>query len=283
MGVCGGVGLGRDGGEVVRILIHGAGKLGQAIIAAAQAEAERGVDDASQGAVPQSDVVVVGAVDGYLAGQKGKDALGVPLFSSLEEVDVDFDVLIDSSRADYLQGVLDFTVDQGKPVIVAATGHTGEQLEQIAQAAQSVAVLRSSNLSVGVNVVRRLVAEAARMLGPVDTEIVEAHHRMKIDAPSGTALTLAEAVRDASDPDRPFVYGRSPDTAGARGNEIGIHAVRGGSVVGEHTVTFLLDDEIVEVRHVAQSRQVFGFGALKVAQFIVKQPAGLYSMEDLLG
>lgn len=286
---------------MVRILIHGAGKLGQAIIAAAQAQAEAqaslgpgdaagsGLGDAAgsgPGDAADGSVAVVGAVDGYLAAQRGPDGkgdLGVPLFSSLEEVDVDFDVVVDSSRAEHLQSVLDFAVAQGKPVIVAATGHTDAQLEQIAQAAQSIAVLRSSNLSVGVNVVRRLVADAARMLGPVDTEIVEAHHRMKIDAPSGTALTLAEAVRDASDPDRPFVYGRTPDTIGARGNEIGIHAVRGGSVVGEHTVTFLLDDEIVEVRHVAQSRQVFGFGALKVAQFIVKQPAGVYSMEDLLG
>lgn len=263
---------------MVRILIHGAGKLGQAIIAAARAQGQQGSGDGAD-----HSVAVVGAVDGYLAAQKGKTALGVPLFSSLDEVDVDFDVVVDSSRAEHLQTVLDFAVEQGKPVIVAATGHTDAQLEQIAKAAQSIAVLRSSNLSVGVNVVRRLVADAARMLGPVDTEIVEAHHRMKIDAPSGTALTLAEAVRDASDPTRPFVYGRTPDTVGARGNEIGIHAVRGGSVVGEHTVTFLLEDEIVEVRHVAQSRQVFGFGALKVAQFIVKQPAGMYSMEDLLG
>lgn len=260
---------------MVRILIHGAGKLGQAIIAAARTEADR--HDGSDA------VVVVGAVDGYMVESKGKDALDVPLFASLDDVDTEFDVLVDSSRAEYVQDVLDFAVGRDTPVVIAATGHSDEQLEQVAKAAQSIAVLRSSNLSVGVNVVRRLVADAAGMLGPVDTEIVETHHRMKIDAPSGTALTLAEAVRDASDPQRPFVYGRTPETVGARGNEIGIHAVRGGSVVGEHTVTFLLDDEIVEVRHVAQSRQVFGFGALKVAQFIVKQPAGLYSMEDLLG
>ncbi len=263
---------------MVRILIHGAGKLGQAIIAAAQAEAGKDSSD-SDG----QKVAVVGAVDGYLAETKGAGALSVPLFAGLDDVDVDFDVLVDSSRAEYVGAVLDYAVEQGKPVIVAATGHTDEQLGLIEEAANSVAVLRSSNLSVGVNVVRRLAADAARMLGPVDTEIVEAHHRMKIDAPSGTALTLAEAVRDASDPQRPFVYGRTPDTHGARGNEIGIHAVRGGTVIGDHTVTFLLEDEIVEVRHVAQSRQVFGYGALEVAKFIVKQPAGLYSMEDLLG
>ncbi len=262
---------------MVRILIHGAGKLGQAIIAAAQAEAEKDLADGAQA------VVVAGAVDGYLVKTKGQDALSVPLFAALDDVDVDFDVVIDSSRAEYVDAVLQYAVDNQKPAVIAATGHTDEQLGQIEKAAKSVAVLRSSNLSVGVNVVRRLAADAARMLGTVDTEIVEAHHRMKIDAPSGTALTLAEAVRDASDPQRDFVYGRTPQMHGARGNEIGIHAVRGGTVIGEHTVTFLLEDEIVEVRHVAQSRQVFGYGALEVAKFIVEQPAGLYSMEDLLG
>lgn len=262
---------------MVRIVVNGVGKLGRAIVSAAQYSAGQNASD------KEASVTVVAGVDRHLVDTQGPDALSVPLYASLDEVTEPFDVLVDASTAGALDEVVAYAVQNNKPLLIAATGHDDAQVEQIAVAAQQIPILRSSNLSVGVNVVRKLVADAARILGPVDTEIVEAHHRMKVDAPSGTALTLAQAVRDASDPERPFVYGRTPDTAGARGNEIGIHAVRGGTVVGEHTVTFLLEDEIVEVRHLAQSRQVFGFGALQAARFLAQQSAGLYSMEDLLG
>ncbi len=256
---------------MVDVVVFGAGKLGQAIISAAAQSAAQG--DAS--------VRVVAAVDAKLA-QDGLP-LAVPVYQALPEVQEAFDVIVDSSWAGALDDVLAFALARKTGVVIAATGHSAEQLEAIRRAAEQIPILRSSNLSVGVNVVRRLVEDATRMLGPVDTEIVEAHHRMKVDAPSGTALTLAEAVQEASAEEREIIYGRSPSTRGARGNEIAVHAVRGGTVVGEHAVMFLMEDEIVEIRHVAQSRQVFGFGALKAAAFVASRPAGLYSMEDLLG
>lgn len=256
---------------MVNVVVYGAGRLGQAVISAAQ-------EDGSK-------VSVVGAVDpGRLAAGSGS-ILGVPLYADLAAACAEnaVDVIVDCSNASAFEGVLDFTVSQSIPLVVAATGHSPAQLAALDEAATQIPILHSSNLSVGVNVLRRLAADAAGMLGAVDTEIVEAHHRLKVDAPSGTALTLADAVRRASDPDRAITYGRGPEDPGARGNEIAVHAVRGGTVVGEHTVTFLLEDEIVELRHVAQSRQVFGFGALRAATFVHGRLPGLYTMEDLLG
>lgn len=254
---------------MTRVVVNGVGKLGRAVIAASQ--------DPASG----EDVTVVAGVDAR--GGPSTKTLGIPVVGVFEAVPEDFDVIVDCSRADAVVDVLDFALANDKSVVIAATGHSREQLEAIAEAAQKIPVLHSSNLSLGVNVLRRLVENAGAMLGPVDAEIVETHHRMKVDAPSGTALTLAEALRDATDSDREFVYGRSPEDHGARGKEIGIHAVRGGTVVGEHTVTFLLDDEILELRHVAQSRGVFGYGALKASAFVAAQEPGLYSMADLLG
>ena len=247
---------------LTRVVVNGAGKLGRAIIAASLEQ--------------DGPVSVVAAVD-----RAEVEDLPVPLYSSLDLVTEDFDVLIDASRAEGLETVLEFAARENKPLLIAATGHSGPQLEALEEAAQQIPVLLSSNLSIGVNVVRALTEAAGKMLGPVDAEIVETHHRMKVDAPSGTALTLAQTLRDATD-QREFVYGRTPEDDSARGNEIGIHAVRGGSVVGEHSVKFLLDDEIVEIRHVAQSRKIFGSGALRAAQFIQHQAPGLYEMADLL-
>lgn len=260
--------------NVVRIVLNGVGKLGRAIISASK--------DSTQA---KSRAKVVAGVDEHLvpSADVGHVSVeGVPVYGSLEDVSRKFHVLMDCSRAEGLETVVDFALSRGKPLVVAATGHSEAQLALLAEAAAQIPILRSTNLSVGVNVTRRLVEEASKMLGDVDVEVVEAHHRMKVDAPSGTALTLAEAARDVTGTNRPFVFGRGPDTPGKRGQEIGIHAVRGGTVVGEHTVTFLLEDEMVQIRHVAQSRQVFGYGALKAASFIKGQPPGLYDMGDLL-
>lgn len=256
---------------MVNVVVYGAGRLGQAVISAAQEEA--------------SSVDVMAAVDGHLVESGGVEVLGVPLYQTLPAAcdDAAVEVIVDSSRADAFDEVLDFALSRKIPLVVAATGHSASQLAALEEAAARIPILHSSNLSLGVNVLRRLTEDATRMLGTVDTEIVEAHHRLKVDAPSGTALTLAHAVQSASDPDRKLLYGRRPDEVSVRGDEIAIHAIRGGTVVGEHTVTFFLNDEIVELRHVAQSRQVFGFGALEAAAFICDCAPGLYTMEDLLG
>lgn len=252
---------------MVRVVINGVGRLGRAILQAS-------VDQAS---VDREAVVVVAGVDRH-----SEPDLPIPLYPELQQVTEGFDVLIDSSSADGLSEVLAYVTAESKPLVIAATGHSDAQKEQIAETAAVVPVFQASNLSVGVNVVRRLTEQAGRMLGSVDAEIVETHHRMKVDAPSGTALTLAESLRDATDPEREIICGRSSGIGSERGNEIAIHALRGGTVVGEHTVRFLMEDEVVEIRHVAQSRLVFGFGALSAAQFIARQPPGLYGMTDLL-
>lgn len=258
---------------MTRVVLNGVGRLGGAIISAS-------LDESS------GDVVrVVAGVDKHVtskADQDPADVQGVPVFAELDQVEEDFDVLIDASQAGGLEKVLAYALQHKKPLVVAATGHSDQQLAALEQASEQIPILRSTNLSLGVNVTRRLVEQASKMLGDVDVEVVEAHHRMKIDAPSGTAMTLAEAARDATGTDRPFIYGRSPDTPGKRGNEIGIHAVRGGTVVGDHSVSFLLEDEIVEIRHVALSRKVFGFGGLEAAAFTAQAAPGLYDMGDLL-
>ncbi len=253
---------------LVRVVINGVGKLGNAILSASKATETNGEDH----------VQVVAGVD---ANPNTTDS--IPIYASLDDVEEEFDVVIDASRAEAVPSVLNFAIANNKPVVIAATGHTDDQLALVEEASSTIPIFQASNLSLGVSVIRRLVEAAGRMLGSVDAEIIETHHRMKVDAPSGTALTLAEALRDSTNPGRDFVYGRTPADVGARGGEIGIHALRGGTVVGEHTVRFLLDDEIVEISHVAQSRQVFGFGAVRAAEFIASQQAGLYGMEELIG
>lgn len=248
---------------MTRIVLNGVGKLGQAVITAAKDK--------------QDGVVIVAAVDPHAVDDKAR-----PFYRTLEDVREEFDVIVDASRAEGLDSVLNYALKTDKPVVIAATGHNDAQLALLQEAAETIPVFKSANLSFGVSVLRKLTEDAGRMLGPVDAEIIEAHHRMKVDAPSGTALTLAETLRDATDPDRPFVYGRTPDDDQPRGGEIGIHAVRGGTVVGEHSVLFLLDDEIIELRHVAQSRQVFGNGAVRAAKFVAGKAPGLYGMDDLL-
>lgn len=269
---------------MLNVAVFGVGRLGQAVISAAQANSSRSeLEEDPHADEPQ--IRVVAAVDRRSDPTAGDRVASVPLYPCLDDAgrEETIDVIVDSSRAEGLEEVLSYAVSKQVPLVVAATGHSPAQIEMLQEASERIPILRSSNLSVGVNVLRRLTEQATRMLGDVDTEIVEVHHRLKIDSPSGTALTLAQTIRDASDGDRPLVYGRRPDEVGVRGAEIGIHSVRGGTVVGEHTVTFLLDDEIVELRHVAQSRQVFGFGALKAAAYVANQSAGLYNMEDLLG
>ena len=271
---------------VTRVVLNGVGKLGRAVIAAAQTKQDEDAAD-------ENPVEIVAGVDKHLvdaARQKGLTGEGappvivdgVPVYETLGDVTEQFDVLFDASRAEGLVDILSFALANDLPLVVAATGHSDGQLLRLKRASLKIPILRSTNLSLGVNVTRRLAESAAKMLGDVDVEIVETHHRMKVDAPSGTALTLAQAVRDATGTNRPFVYGRGPEAPGERGNEIAIHALRGGTVVGEHTVSFLLEDEMVEIRHVALSRKVFGFGGLEAVRFVAGAAPGLYDMGDLL-
>lgn len=207
---------------------------------------------------------------------------GVPVHNGFEKAEK-ADVVIDFSSAANLSNVLAYAEKTGAGVVLAATGYTQEQLEEIERASAKIAVFKTANLSVGINLLQKLVSEAAAFLGEnFDVEIIERHHNLKKDAPSGTALMLADSVNEASGNAKQYVYGRE-GMVGARGKrELGIHAVRGGTIVGEHEVMFAGEDEIITISHSARSKRVFAAGALRAAKFLKGKPAGRYDMKDVL-
>ena len=203
------------------------------------------------------------------------------LFDSATDVPGHADAIIDFSYPGNLEGILERAARDDCAVVIGTTGYSEAQLEQIREASKTLRIMYSSNYSVGVAVLKRAVALVASALkDSFDIEIVETHHNQKADAPSGTAKMLLNAV----DPDGSFrrVYGRE-GMPGARGHEIGIHALRGGSVAGEHSVFFFGPDESLEFRHSAASRKIFAMGALRAARYVAGRPAGLYCMDDVLG
>lgn len=206
----------------------------------------------------------------------------VPVYSSFDEVAQKVDVVIDFSSPKALSGVLGFAKKTGCAVVLAATGYTADDLRAIDEASKEIAVFKTANFSVGVNLLVKLVREAAEFLGEsFDVEIVEKHHKLKVDAPSGTALMLADSVNKAFDGEKEYVNGRSGNV-GKRGKEIGIHAVRGGTIVGEHDVLFCGEDEEITLSHRASSKKVFAAGAIRAAKFVGGMPAGKYDMTDVL-
>jgi len=192
------------------------------------------------------------------------------------------DVIIDFSSPQALAGELEYATKNCVPVVIGSTGFTPEQLEGIKKASLKTAVFRTANFSLGVNLLCKLVKEAAQTLGEkFDIEIIEKHHHSKADAPSGTALMLADSANSAFDKKKSYLNGRE-GICGKRGDEIGIHAVRGGTIVGEHEVMFCGEDEIITLSHSARSKKVFAAGAVKAALWIVGKPCGMYSMNDVL-
>lgn len=208
-----------------------------------------------------------------------------PVFTNAAECDADFDVIIDFSSAKALDGVLALALKKSTPVVLCTTGYSAEQQEQINEASKTIAILKSANMSLGINTMAKLISEAARVLASngFDIEMVEKHHNRKLDAPSGTALLLADAMQKVLDEDYEYVYDRSGRRELRPKNEIGISSVRGGSIVGEHEVIFAGLDEVIEIKHTAYSRAVFGKGAVSAARFLAGKPAGMYSMTDVIG
>ena len=202
------------------------------------------------------------------------------LYDSALDVPGKADIIIDFSYPGNLDSILARAAKDDAAVVIGTTGYTEAQLDQIREASRTLRVMHSSNYSVGVAVLKRAVAMVApALMDSFDVEIVETHHNQKVDAPSGTAKMLLNAI----DPDASFdrVYGREGVT-GKRGHEIGVHALRGGTVAGEHSVFFFGPDETLEFRHTAASRQIFASGAMRAARFVAAQPAGLYNMDDVL-
>ena len=195
------------------------------------------------------------------------------------------DVVVDFASARAVDGLLDYCESHGVPLVLCTTGLSEEQILRVGAAAEKTAILRSANMSLGVNLLMKLVQDAVRVLAGTgfDIEIVEKHHRRKKDAPSGTALALADSINTAMEDKYRYTYDRSDRSAPRDPGEIGISAVRGGTIVGEHDVIFAGTDEVITFSHTAYSRAIFAKGALSAAKFLAGKGPGLYDMADVVG
>ena len=210
---------------------------------------------------------------------KHHDVDGFNTYSSFADVKEDSDVVIDFSNPLALDGILEYCLKTKTPVVLATTGYNDEEMEKIHEAAKQIPVFLSFNMSLGVNILLKLVKEN---LANFDIEIIEKHHNKKVDSPSGTAVMIANAVKEIREQSE-FIYGRHGRTGKRQQNEVGIHAVRGGTIVGEHSAIFAGNDEILEINHSARSKNVFAEGAIAAAKYLVNQEPGFYNMDDMLG
>jgi len=204
-----------------------------------------------------------------------------PIYKSYDDVQKIVDVIIDASHPDSLSPLLKYAIMKSLPLVLATTGYDKEQEEIIREASYKIPIMRSPNFSIGISVLLELAKKAAALLPGCDIEIVEAHHRMKTDSPSGTALTIANALTEGS-PCRGILKGRKPEDGRRESNQIGIHSIRGGTGTGDHSVLFLMDGESIELKHSSHGREIFARGALQAAKWLVGKPAGLYSMKDMM-
>lgn len=207
-----------------------------------------------------------------------------PVFKNIWDCDVEVDVIIDFASPKATDNLLEYSVEKQIPVVLCTTGLSQEQLEKVKAASEKVAVLKSANMSLGINMLLKLLKEAAGVLVPADfdIEIVEKHHNQKVDAPSGTALALADSINESLDNAYSYKYDRSQERVKREKKEIGISAVRGGTIVGEHEVIFAGADEVIEFKHTAYSKAVFGKGAVQAAKYLAGKPAGLYDMSHVI-
>ena len=226
-----------------------------------------------------NDIEIVAGVDAYT----GIDN-EYPVFTSIKECTVKADVIIDFAVTSAIDNLLDYSVSTKTPVVICTTGLSAEQLEKVNEASKKVAVLRSANMSLGINTLMKLLKTATEVLANrgFDIEIVEKHHNQKVDAPSGTALALADCMNQVLDNQYDYTYDRSTVRQKRAKNEIGISAVRGGTIVGEHEVIFAGIDEVIEIKHTAYSKAIFAKGAIDAAKFLKGKEAGLYNMADVI-
>ena len=209
---------------------------------------------------------------------------GYPVFTDLDSCQVDADAIIDFSNAKAVDALMDYSAKRGIPLVFCTTGLSEEQNAKVDEISKKVAIMKSANMSLGINTLFKLIQEAAKVLATAgfDMEIVERHHHLKVDAPSGTALALADSLNEAMDHKYHYVYDRSQVRQKRDEKEIGISAVRGGSIVGEHEIIFAGPDEVIEFKHTAYSKAVFGKGAVEAAKYLAGKPAGRYDMKDVI-
>ena len=250
---------------MVRLIMHGCnGKMGQVITKIVKED---------------TNAEIVAGVDKYQGIQNE-----YPVFSDIMECDVEADVVIDFSNAAAVDGLLDYCVNKQVPVVLCTTGLSEEQLAKVKGTSGKVAVLKSANMSLGINMLLKLLQDATKILAPAgyDIEIVEKHHNQKVDAPSGTALALADSINEVLDNEYDYKYDRSQERKKRDKKEIGISAVRGGTIVGEHEVIYAGEDEVIEFKHTAYSKAVFAKGAVSAAKFLSGKGPGYYDMSDVI-
>lgn len=207
-----------------------------------------------------------------------------PVFKNINECNVSADVVIDFASALAVDNLLDYCTEKKLPVVLCTTGLNEDQLKKVEDTSQKIAVLKSANMSVGVNLLIKILKDNSKVLADAgfDIEIVEKHHKMKKDTPSGTALALADSINESMDNKYSYVFDRSPRSEARRADEIGISAVRGGTIVGDHDVIFAGEDEVVTFSHTAYSRAIFGKGAIAAAKFLAGKENGRYDMQDVI-
>lgn len=250
---------------MVKFIMHGCnGKMGQVITKLVKEDAQ---------------AEIVAGIDKYMGITND-----YPVFESLSKCDVEADVVIDFSNASAVDDLLDYCEQKQVPVVLCTTGLSEAQLAKVNQVSEKVAVLRSANMSLGVNMLLKLLQDATKILAPAgfDIEIVEKHHNQKVDAPSGTALALADSINEVLNQEYTYTYDRSQERRKREKKEIGISAVRGGTIVGEHDVIYAGEDEVIEFKHTAYSKGVFATGAIEAGKFLKGKDAGLYDMKDVI-
>jgi len=250
---------------MTKVIMHGCnGRMGQAITEIVKSD---------------NDVEIVAGVD-----MIDNIDNGYPVYTSITNCDVDADVIIDFTNAKAVDGLLEYAVCKKIPVVLCSTGLSEEQLKKVNDASEKIAILRSGNMSLGINTLIKILKTISKPLKEAgfDIEIVEKHHNQKLDAPSGTAIMLADAVNESIDEDMEYVYDRSSRREVRPENEIGISAVRGGTIVGDHDVIFAGKDEVVEVSHRAYSRAIFAKGAVSAAKFLKGKEKGMFTMSDVI-
>ena len=250
---------------MTKVIMHGCnGKMGQMITGLIAADDE---------------IEIVAGVDAFETGNNT-----YPVFKSIGLCDIGADVVIDFSNAQAIDGLLDYCMEKKLPCVLCTTGLSEAQLQKVEEAGEKTAVLKSANMSLGINLLLKLLKDAAGILAPAgfDIEIVEKNHNKKVDAPSGTALALADSINEELNNAYEYIYDRSGRREKRPVKEIGLSAVRGGTIVGEHDVIFAGADEVITFSHTAYSKAVFGKGAIQAAKFLPGKPAGKYDMSDVV-
>lgn len=204
-----------------------------------------------------------------------------PIYSDFSNIKENCDVILDFSSHDLITDILNYAVSKKKPLVISTTGYTDKQIEEIENASKHIPILFSGNMSLGINILLKVVENLSKSLLDFDIEIIEKHHNLKKDSPSGTARMLFDSANKGRNNELIAKYGREGTSLQRESGEVGIHSVRGGTIVGEHTVMFAGKDEILEITHKAQSKKIFALGALKACKFIIDKENNLYSMKDI--